>query len=208
MLAFILKGGWVLIPIFIASVISVAVSIERFLYWQKEKRQEEAFLDQFFQRMEAKDPSGARNLLKKASTGISRILARGLDHPTSASKAMEESALKEIQKTKKNLSALDTIITLAPLLGLLGTILGMISAFNVMAVSGTQNPMAVTGGVAEALIATAAGLVVAIITLIPYNYFLARTEEFTENAEQYATRLELILERSQELGVRSQERVS
>lgn len=198
MLAFILKGGWVLIPIFIASVISVAVTVERYLYWKKERSRDESFLDQFFRKLEERDMAGARSLLETASTGLARILARGLDHPTSASKAMEESALKEIQKTKKNLSALDTIITLAPLLGLLGTILGMISAFNVMAVSGTQNPMAVTGGVAEALIATAAGLVVAIITLIPYNYFLARTEEFTENAEQYATRLELILENHHE----------
>lgn len=198
MLAFILKGGWVLLPIFIASVISVAVSVERFLYWKKERSRDESFLDQFFRKLEERDMAGARVLLETASTGLARILARGLDHPHNVSRAMEESALKEIQKTKKNLSALDTIITLAPLLGLLGTILGMISAFNVMAVSGTQNPMAVTGGVAEALIATAAGLVVAIITLIPYNYFLARTEEFTENAEQYATRLELMLERSQE----------
>lgn len=205
MLDFILKGGWVLIPILIASIISVAVSVQRFLFWRKEKSKDEAFLDSFFQQMEKKDIAAARNVLQSASTGLSRILIKGLEYPDAAPKAMEESALKEIQKTKKNLSALDTIITLAPLLGLLGTILGMISAFQVMAASGTRNPMAVTGGVAEALIATAAGLIVAIITLIPYNYFLARTEEFTENVEQYATRLELMLERSQESEVRSQE---
>src|SRR5208283_1148052 len=91
---------------------------------------------------------------------------------------------------KRGLVALDTIITLSPLLGLLGTIIGMINAFNVMAATGLGQPHAVTGGVAEALVCTAAGISVAIVTLIPYNYFLSRVEGETDLIESYATRLE------------------
>jgi biopolymer transport protein ExbB len=92
---------------------------------------------------------------------------------------------------KRGLVALDTIITLSPLLGLLGTIIGMIGAFNVMATAGLGQPHAVTGGVAEALVCTAAGIAVAVVTLIPYNYFLSRVEGETDVIEVYATRLEL-----------------
>ena len=88
---------------------------------------------------------------------------------------------------------LDTIITLAPLLGLLGTITGMISSFGIVSEAGLGQPHAITGGVAEALIATATGLSIAILTLVPYNYFRVKTEAMTDLIEERATRLELIL---------------
>jgi biopolymer transport protein ExbB len=91
------------------------------------------------------------------------------------------------------LPALDTIVTLSPLLGLLGTVTGMIAAFGVMSTSGLGQPHAITGGVAEALIATAAGLGVAIVTLVPYNYFSARAERTLDEIEAHGTRLEVIL---------------
>ncbi len=94
---------------------------------------------------------------------------------------------------KRGLTALDTIITLSPLLGLLGTIIGMINSFNIMASAGLGQPHAVTGGVAEALVCTAAGISVAVVTLVPYNYFLARVERETDVIEMTATRLELAM---------------
>jgi biopolymer transport protein ExbB len=75
----------------------------------------------------------------------------------------------------------------------LGTIIGMIKSFDVMAASGMGQPHAVTGGVAEALVCTAAGIAVAVVTLVPYNYFLARVEREAEGIEAYATRLEMAL---------------
>ncbi len=110
---------------------------------------------------------------------------------------MESVATEEVIKMKKYLPAMDTIITLAPLLGLLGTIVGMISSFDVMSLAGLGQPHAVTGGVAEALIATATGLGVAITTLIPYNFFLTKVEKTVEEMEYYATKLELILMRQE-----------
>jgi biopolymer transport protein ExbB len=107
--------------------------------------------------------------------------------------AMEAAAQAELQRAKFYLSTLDTIITLAPLLGLLGTITGMISAFGIVSATGLGQPHAITGGIAEALIATATGLFVAIMTLLPYNYFRTKVEQLTERMQEQATRLELLL---------------
>ena len=107
--------------------------------------------------------------------------------------AMEATAQAELRRVKAYLPILDTIITLAPLLGLLGTITGMISAFGIVSEAGLGQPTAITGGVAEALIATATGLFIAIMTLIPYNYFRSKVEQLTERIEEQASRLELFL---------------
>ena len=106
---------------------------------------------------------------------------------------MQAAAKHETARMRRALPVLDTIITLSPLLGLLGTVTGMIAAFGVMATTGINQPTAITGGVAEALIATAAGLAIAIVTLVPHNYFLARSEHALDEIEGQGTRLELIL---------------
>jgi biopolymer transport protein ExbB len=106
---------------------------------------------------------------------------------------MEAAARAEVARLKRYLPVLDTIITLSPLLGLLGTVTGMISAFGVMAQSGMNTPDAITGGVGEALIATAAGLGVAIAALVPFNFFNSRVETLLDTIERYGSRLELLL---------------
>ena len=111
---------------------------------------------------------------------------------------MEAAGIAELAKMKHGLPALDTIITLAPLLGLLGTIIGMIDSCGIMADQGIGQPHAVTGGVAEALICTAAGIFVAVIALVPYNYFLSRIERHSELIEYYATRIEPALKENTE----------
>ena len=90
------------------------------------------------------------------------------------------------------------MITLAPLLGLLGTITGMIGAFGIVSEAGLGQPHAITGGIAEALIATATGLLIAIMTLIPYNYLRSKVEQLTDLLEEQATRLELLLGKREE----------
>jgi biopolymer transport protein ExbB len=106
---------------------------------------------------------------------------------------MEAAAQAEVPILKKRLGILDTIVTLAPLLGLLGTVVGMISSFDIMSEAGMGQPHAVTGGVAEALIATATGLLIAILTLLSYNYFTTRAEREIEKMEHFGSRLELLL---------------
>jgi biopolymer transport protein ExbB len=134
---------------------------------------------------------------QEASTSrhpVARVLGAGI-----ASKhllpgaAMQAAAQAELSQARRYLPVLDTVITLAPLLGLLGTITGMISAFGIVSEAGLGQPHAITGGIAEALIATATGLLIAIMTLIPYNYLRSKVEQFTDLLEEQATRLELLL---------------
>ena len=92
---------------------------------------------------------------------------------------------------KHGLNVLDTIITMAPLLGILGTVLGIIQSFDLLGQSGIQDPKAVTGGIAQALITTAAGLSVALVTLVPFNILVSRVQRATRLLENVTTQLEI-----------------
>ena len=137
--------------------------------------------------------SKAAESARQTDSPLVRVMVSGLTHPNAMTKALEVAAQREIPVLKQRLTILDTIITLAPLLGLLGTVTGMIGSFGIMSQEGIGQPHAVTGGVAEALIATATGLLIAILTLVPYNYFSNRAERELEEIEYYASRLELAL---------------
>lgn len=191
MLDVLIKGGWVMLPLAFCSIVAVTIIVERLLFLRRIGVAERA--EKVIHLINQGQVNEALNLTKEAKAPLLRILAVGIAHRLNSSKAMEAAGIAEIQNLRRGLPALDTIITLSPLLGLLGTIIGMINSFQVMAVAGMGQPHAVTGGVAEALIATAAGITVAVITLIPYNYFLARIERETEVVEHYATRLEIAL---------------
>jgi len=191
-LAVIVKGGIVMIPLLICSLISLALTIERILFWAKLKSRE--VLREILTRVEQGEFDQALKLGKTSQQPIARVMAAGIAHRNPApAKAMEAAAQAEIPVLKRRLGVLDTIVTLAPLLGLLGTVVGMIGSFDVMADVGIGQPHAVTGGVAEALIATATGLLIAILTLVSYNYFTARAEREMDQMEHFSSSLELQL---------------
>ena len=192
----LVKGGWMMLPIALCSLVTVAIIIDRCFFFRRLKgpnRAEDVIglvcKGRIEEALRMADGSGTR----KTELPVMRVLSAGITHPSEPLGAMEAAAVAEISAMKRGLTALDTIITLSPLLGLLGTIIGMINSFNVMATAGLGQPHAVTGGVAEALVCTAAGISVAVVTLIPYNYFLARTERETDMIEMIATRLEVAL---------------
>jgi biopolymer transport protein ExbB len=127
---------------------------------------------------------------------VVRILVTGILHREfSLSKAMEAAAADEIQNMRRFMSVLDTMITVAPLLGIFGTVLGIITSFEMLGTAGIENPRAVTAGVAQALITTAAGLSIAILSVFPYNYFNAKVERAALDIEKYATSLEIVHEK-------------
>ena len=191
-IAIIVKGGLVMIPLVLCSIVSLAVTIERLLYWHRISSKQP--VEQMLVSVEQGKLKEALSDGQESPLPAARVLAAGLAHRNpSYSKAMEVAAQGEIPVLKRCLVILDTIVTLAPLLGLLGTITGMISSFGIMSDTGLGQPHAVTGGVAEALIATATGLLIAILTLIPYNYFTSRAEKEMEDIEYFASRLELAL---------------
>jgi biopolymer transport protein ExbB len=127
---------------------------------------------------------------------IIKILISGILHRRySMAKAMEASASDEIKRMRRFMNVLDTMITVAPLLGILGTVTGIIQSFNVLGTSGIEHPEVVTAGIAQALITTAAGLAIAILTVFPYNYFNSLVEDASIQIEKYATSLEIVYER-------------
>ena len=110
-------------------------------------------------------------------------------------KAMESAAADEIKHMRRFMGVLDTMITVAPLLGIFGTVLGIISSFEVLGMAGIEHPQEVTAGIAQALITTAAGLGIAILSVFPYNYFNSRVENAAVLIEKYATSLEIVFEK-------------
>jgi len=189
----VVKGGIIMIPLMLCSLISLALTIERILFWSKLKSRE--VFHEILDHVEKGEFDQALKLGKSSQQPIARVMAAGIAHRNPApAKAMEAAAQAEIPVLKRRLGVLDTIVTLAPLLGLLGTVVGMIGSFDVMADVGKGQPHAVTGGVAEALIATATGLLIAILTLISYNYFTARAEREMDQMEHFSSSLELELD--------------
>lgn len=181
-----------MVPLLLCSVIALAVVIERFLFWRRISSRQAA--EDMLSLIEQGEINKAHDLGRHGDSPPARVLASGIAHRNpSLAKSLEVAAQKEVPVLKQRLTMLDTIITLAPLLGLLATVTGMIGSFSIMSQSGIGQPHAVTGGVAEALIATATGLLIAILTLVPYNYFSNRAEQEMEQIEYYASRLELLL---------------
>jgi biopolymer transport protein ExbB len=189
-------------PLFLCAVISVAVLIERSVVLNRgaagrltlasrvcsnlEEGRDQAALD------EAKGSKGPVAILLAAAIRNSQLPHQRLE------KKLEELALSETPKLTARLNVLDTIITISPLLGLLGTVTGMIAAFHVVGDPNVSNaPSAITGGVAEALIATATGLTIAIVTLIGYNVLGEKVKETISAMELASTQVLNVLDSRQ-----------
>ena len=188
------KGGLVMYPLLACSVISLTVIVERTIFWIREARRiDRSLVDDVLELCRMKRYDEIRQPAQGASDYVVRVLVCGLVHKDySLSRAMEMAAIEEIKRMKTHLPILDTMITAAPLLGILGTVIGIIHSFDMLGKAGIQDPQAVTAGIAQALITTAAGLLIAIFTLFPYNYFMARVEKAAVRIEKYATSLEIV----------------
>ncbi|WP_300669920.1 MotA/TolQ/ExbB proton channel family protein [Desulfoluna sp.] len=137
-----------------------------------------------------------RRVTRGSKNFIVKILINGILHRDySMSMAMESAASDELQKMRRFMGVLETIITVAPLMGILGTVVGIIHSFDMLGSSGIGDPQAVTGGIAQALITTAAGLSISILTLLPCNCFNAYAESAALDIEKYATSLEITYEK-------------
>ncbi|MBM4311140.1 MAG: MotA/TolQ/ExbB proton channel family protein [Deltaproteobacteria bacterium] len=197
MIEMFIKGGPVMYPLLLCSVISLSVIIERFIFWiGVDRARSRALLDEVLELCRQGDWEAVR--LKAAGSGnyVIRVLISGILHRDySLGKAMESASAEEIGRMGRFMGVLDTMITVAPLLGILGTVTGIIDSFNMLGAQGLEQPQAVTAGIAEALITTAAGLIIAIATLVPYNMFNARIERAARRIEKYATSFEIVYEK-------------
>ena len=197
MLNFFIRGGPIMYPLLICSLIAVAIIVERIIFWlSAERERDTSLISKILQLAEKGHYEKASQQARGSRDYIARVLLEGIVHRDySLSQALEMRAEEEVKRMRKNLTILDTIITLAPLLGILGTVMGIIDSFHLLGAAGIESPRVVTEGIAQALITTATGLAIAIMTLIPYNYFLSRIERTAREIEKFASSLELTFER-------------
>ena len=197
MVEFFIKGGPVMYPLLACSIIALTVVIERILFWIREDmRRNQPLVDDVLELCQEGDWESVRAKAKGSGDYVIRILVNGILHREfSMTKAMETAAADEMKRMRRFLGVLDTMITVAPLLGILGTVTGIITAFNLLGTAGVEQPQLATAGIAEALITTAAGLFIAIPSIIPFNYFNSRAEDAALSIEKYATSLEIVYEK-------------
>ncbi|MBU0714711.1 MAG: MotA/TolQ/ExbB proton channel family protein [Verrucomicrobia bacterium] len=190
----IIKGGPVMWPLLICSLLSVTITIERLLFWwrQRMSAHREELLDMLLQRTECGEFDQAIQIARRHPFAATRILAAGLKHHAYGLEgSLEVAAGDEIARMKYGLTALDTVITLAPLLGILGTVMGIIHSFRILEAVEIQDPSAVISGLAEALITTAVGLIIAMVTLVPYNVLVSKIQREARRLEQIIAQFEV-----------------
>ena len=191
------KGGPVMYPLLLCSLVALTFIIERTIFWVRQgSGRNQDVVNRILELAEKSCYDKVNELSQGATDFIARMLYCGILHREFSLKdALVMSAEEEIKRMQKYLPILDTIITLAPLLGILGTVTGIINSFEALGTSGVENPQAVSAGIAEALITTAAGLIIAIPTLICYNYFQSRVDDSVRLLEKYGTSLEIVWNR-------------
>ena len=198
---FMQKGGPIMWPIFLCSVLAFAIVIERLLALRREQIDTKTFMEQISKSLKRNKVMESIELCDRTQGPIANILKAGIlkhDRPRlDIREAIEDASIHEVPRLEKNLPVLATIAHVAPLLGLLGTVTGMVAAFQVIQSKASSvnpvNPGDLAGGIWEALLTTVFGLCVAIPTLVSYNYLVSRVDGFVLDMERSATDLMNIL---------------
>jgi biopolymer transport protein ExbB len=183
------KGGPVMYVIVGCSLVVAAIGVERFFYYQHMSTDAQTFISKLKPLLEKQKIAEAQQLCEQNPAAIGCLGADGLEayqRESNVEMAMDGAAALLAARLREYLNYLSSIVTLSPLLGLLGTVIGMISSFSVFNVKNGQ-PMAITGGIGEALIATATGLIVAIFALVVHTYFTHRLDKLVTDMEQVYT---------------------
>jgi biopolymer transport protein ExbB len=199
MIELVIKGGPVMAPILLCSVISLAIIVERCLSLRRNRILKYEVLQRIEELLRDRKIPEATTLCKRYPSSMTRILlAAILNHDKSRQEIkeiIEDAGRHEVPVLERYLIILGTIASISTLLGLLGTITGMIKTFNVIAALGYGHPEALAGGISEALITTAAGLGVAIPTVVLYNFFTSRVDSLVVEMEKNSLRMLNILKR-------------
>jgi biopolymer transport protein ExbB len=191
---FIKNGGVMMYPLIVCSIALIAIAIERGISLRKASVDGDTLLEEVKNAFgDGEDTARAIAVSLRIGGPVGRMFARGLKNahrPADAIEmAMEQEASNEQPALEANLPVLKTIVNIAPLLGLLGTIAGMISSFRAASQSGLSNPTQVLGGISEALISTATGISLAVLGFIFYNYYANLSKKIVEDMEYYGAEL-------------------
>ncbi|PVV23677.1 MAG: biopolymer transporter ExbB [gamma proteobacterium symbiont of Ctena orbiculata] len=203
MLELVKSGGWLMLPIIACSIVALGIVIERLRSLQRKRVMPEYLMRQILQ-LHKDDKLKLADLEKlKSSSPLGRILAAGLvnrDHNKEVMKeAIEEVGRQVVHDLERYLNTLGTIASISPLLGLLGTVIGMIKVFSVIVTAGVGDPGVLAGGISEALITTAAGLSVAIPSLMFHRYFSGLIARLVIGMEEQALKLVEVIHGEREL---------
>ncbi len=193
LIEYVVKGGVVMIPIGICSVVALAIIIERLIMLRRNQFIPDALHDEIRTGLLRNQIAEVMAVCYRSEISLARIVKAGVEHLEDSreeiSTAMEATGKKEVDRMEKHLTLLATVANISPLLGLLGTVTGMIRVFNVITVEGVGNAQALSGGIAEALITTAAGLIVGIPTLLAHSFLSRRVGSFAIELESASQEL-------------------
>jgi biopolymer transport protein ExbB len=191
--SFILRGGFMMYPLLFAAFLGLTVILERFFILHKRLHTPTSFINHILGQIRSGKLEQAEKECENRKTPASAVLAIGIEHFANSVEEMELAMKNEaeswVPQLEKRIEVLDTVVTAAPLMGLLGTITGMMSSFRVLSEKGVNEPNAITGGVAEALIATASGIFIALICLVAYNYLTTKVKFLIYDVESAASKL-------------------
>jgi len=191
-----IHGGPIMWPILLTSFIAITVIVERIIFIIRENssREEEA-VEAILDKAEKNDIEGAIAVGKKSSDYVARVLVYALEHRKSSfANALVRASNRELARFQQGLPTLDTVIPIVQLMGLLGTVTGMMRVFGALGEGDiAANAGQITGGVGEALIAVATGLAIAITAMLPFNYLNTRAEQAKHDLADASSALEIIL---------------
>ena len=202
MLDIVQSGGWLMVPILLCSIVAAAISVERLWSLQRSRITPKNLLAEVWSANKKREPDPQQIRELRASSPLGQVFAAGISNAKRGreimKEAMEEAAGQVSHDLERYLTALGIIASIAPLIGLLGTVVGMIQVFSVMLLEGAGNANVLAGGISKALITTAAGLSVAIPALIFHRFFHRRVDELMISMEQEASKLVDIMHGGQE----------
>lgn len=184
------SGGPVMIPIVLCSVIAVAIVIERLRFYYRNPNSSGTLMRKVKTAVITRNFFEAMKLCRADNSPLANVMAAGIDHLDLKKEdlldVMRQEAMVQVKKYEKHLGKLSTIASITPLLGLMGTVTGMISSFAIISTVGIGDPTALAGGISEALYTTAAGLMVGIPALVAHNWCESKSFEFIEQVEMYS----------------------
>ena len=189
MLGYFERGGFMMYPLILSSILAIAIIIERSFILRRKKIIIPEVINVIEQFKSIKDIDLAKNIFAKYKGPLSNLMKTGLDNSDleryEIKEVIEDQGRQEVRQLERGLTILETIAVISPLMGLLGTVLGMIKVFGVIKEQGIGQAAALSGGISEAIITTVTGLFIGIFTLIFYNYFTKKAESFVLDIEKY-----------------------
>lgn len=192
-LAYFSKGGIIMYPLLICSVAALAIVIEKFISLRKKKIVIPEIVTVLDNIKEKEDIGLALSICEKHSGPFANIIKAGLENRSlkrdEIKEILQDQGRQEIHQLDRGLSLLETIAGIAPLLGLLGTVIGILRVFNIIQLMGVGQAPAMAGGISEALITTIVGLSIGIPSVVGYNYFTGKSEGLVLEIEKYSSQL-------------------